>query len=80
MVCPARMRALRCSICQAVMPLTTTVSASAAPIPSGTGTTSAASTSTWLAQPPTLTSAATRVPARPGSTPSPVVRTVPTRS
>ncbi|GHI09658.1 hypothetical protein Scel_79790 [Streptomyces cellostaticus] len=43
---PLRTRALRCSICHAVIPLTTSVSASAAPIPAGTSTASAASRTT----------------------------------
>lgn len=50
----------RCSICQAVTPLTATVSAAAAETPSGTATRSAAA-STWaLAQLPTLVTAANR--------------------
>ena len=80
MVPPARTLAMRCSICQAVTPLTTTVSAAAASTPSGTGTRSAASTSRWLAHPPTLVTAANRRPVSAGSTPGPVAVTVPTTS
>ncbi|MEU2255410.1 hypothetical protein ABZ540_19795 [Nocardia xishanensis] len=71
---------MRCSICQAVIPFTTSVSASAAPRPAGTGTTSAASSRMWLDQPPTLVSAATRCPISAGSTDAPAAATVPTRS
>ncbi|WP_353050967.1 hypothetical protein [Actinoplanes sp. NBRC 101535] len=77
---PRRTSAVRCSICQAVTPLTTSVSTATGSSPSGTGIRSAASTSRWLAQPPTLVIAAYRRPVMPGSTPSPVAVTVPTMS
>ncbi|HJD84061.1 MAG TPA: hypothetical protein K8W00_21870 [Kitasatospora aureofaciens] len=80
MVAPRGTFAVRCSICQAVTPLTTTVSASAAVTPSGTGTASAASSSRWLAQAPVLVTAAKRRPTIAGSTPGPVATTVPTTS
>ncbi|MEV0358158.1 hypothetical protein AB0H71_19125 [Nocardia sp. NPDC050697] len=80
MVAPRGVRAVRCSSCQAVMPLTTRVSASAGSSPSGTGTRSAASSRTWLRQPPILVSAATRRPASACSTPAPTAATSPTRS
>ncbi|MER7276193.1 hypothetical protein ABT369_17220 [Dactylosporangium sp. NPDC000244] len=77
---PRGTRAIRCSICQAVTPLTTTVSASAGSTPSGTGTRSPASTSAAVAQPPVFVTAATRVPTSAPSTPGPTRSTRPTRS
>ncbi|MET8627301.1 hypothetical protein ABZW30_26685 [Kitasatospora sp. NPDC004669] len=79
-VAPPGTFAVRCSICQAVTPLTTTVSASAAVTPSGTGTRSAASSSRKLAQAPVLVTAANRRPIIAVSTSGPVATTVPTTS
>ncbi|MEV8343195.1 hypothetical protein AB0P49_17395 [Streptomyces niveus] len=77
---PAGTLAVRCSICQAVTPFTTTASTAATSRSAGTGTSSPASTSRWLAQAPTLVTAANRRPVIPASTPGPVVVTVPTTS
>ncbi len=80
MVAPVGTRAVRCSICQAVIPLTTRVSAAAAVTPSGTAIRSAASSSRALAQAPVLVTAANRCPISVVSTSGPTAVTVPTMS
>lgn len=80
MVWPVRALAVRWSICQAVTPLTMTVSAAAGSTSSGTGIRSAASMIRWLAQAPILVMAANRRPTSAASVSGPTAVTMPTRS
>ena len=68
---------MRWSICQAVIPLTTTVSTSAGSRSAGTGTRARASTSAWVVQAPIFVTVATRRPTSAGSTSAPAAVTVP---
>src|ERR1039458_2785378 len=61
------------------MPLTSTVSTRAGSSAGGTGTRVSAAIRTWVAQPPVLVTAATRVPIQFSRPPEPTARTVPTR-
>ncbi|MEU0236138.1 hypothetical protein ABZ234_00455 [Nocardiopsis sp. NPDC006198] len=71
---------MRCSICHAVMPLTSSVSTAAGSASSGTGTRSRASRCRWLVQAPVFVTAANLPPRSAGSTPGPTSVTVPTTS